>query len=577
MASTTALFTGLSGLTANSRSLDVIGNNIANSNTTAYKSNRMLFASQFSRTFSIGTVPGANTGGTNPGQIGLGVAVAGTQRDFSGGALSTTGDARDLAIEGDGFFIVNRGSTPYYTRAGAFRQNSTNDLVTISGERVQGYAVDDNFNIVQGALVDLNIPVGTLTLAEATRRVRFAGNLDVSGDLPTQGSRHTLGALGLIGGPVGGDALPTDSLVTDIEDPANPGNPLFQVGQRLEINGAQRGTKTIATASLTIDADTTIQDVVNFLTQALGINTSIPSNPDGLSPGVTLDPATGVITIVGNTGTINDFEFRASDFRIVNPDGTSGPSPFTFTKEAAADGESVRNTFVVFDSLGTAITVDLAMVLESTQGGNGSTWRYFADSAADAGLATALGTGTVNFDANGRLIGDGGFNIRVNRTGSGAASPLEFAVVLASGADSVTALSASGSGSAIAAVAQDGAPIGTLASYSVGADGVITGAFTNGLTRTVGQVAIATFSNPEGLVDIGSNLFAPGPNSGTAVVGAPLELGAGKVVGGALELSNVDLSQEFINLILASTGYSASSRVISTTDQLMQQLLVLGR
>lgn len=577
MASTTALFTGLSGLTANSRSLDVIGNNIANSNTTAYKSNRMLFASQFSRTFSIGTVPGANTGGTNPGQVGLGVAIAGTQRDFSGGALSSTGDARDLAIEGDGFFIVNRGNTPYYTRAGAFRQNSTNDLVTISGERVQGYTVDDNFNIVQGNLVDLNIPVGTLTLAEATRSVRFAGNLDVSGDLPTQGSRHALGALGLIGGPVGGDALPASSLVTDIDDPANPGNPLFTVGQRLEINGAQRGTKTIAPASLTIDAGTTVQDMLDFLNQALGINTSVAANPDGLTPGATLDPVTGVITIVGNTGTINDFEFRSSDFQIRNPDGTNGSTPFTFSKEASADGESVRNTFVVFDSLGTAITVDLGMVLESTQGGNGSTWRYFADSAADAGLATALGTGTVNFDANGRLVGSGGFNLRIDRTGSGAATPLEFEVTLASGADAVTALASQGNGSAIAAIAQDGAPIGTLASYSVGADGVITGAFTNGLTRTVGQVAMATFSNPEGLVDIGSNLFTTGPNSGTAVVGAPLELGAGKVVGGSLELSNVDLSQEFINLILASTGYSASSRVITTTDQLMQQLLVLGR
>ena len=141
--------------------------------------------------------------------------------------------------------------------------------------------------------------------------------------------------------------------------------------------------------------------------------------------------------------------------------------------------------------------------------------------------------------------------------------------------DSVTSLDSNTS--SLAATYQDGAPRGTLASYSVGTNGIITGAFTNGLTRTVGQVALATFANPEGLVDIGSNLFTNGPNSGTPVVGEPLSLGAGKVVGGALELSNVDLSQEFINLILASTGYSASSRVITTTDQLMQQLLVLGR
>src|SRR5690606_21532670 len=111
---------------------------------------------------------------------------------------------------------------------------------------------------------------------------------------------------------------------------------------------------------------------------------------------------------------------------------------------------------------------------------------------------------------------------------------------------SVTALDGT---SAIASVYQDGSPVGTLAAYSVGTDGIITGAFDNGLTRTIGQIAMATFSNPEGLVDVGSNLFVTGPNSGSAVVTSPLTLGAGKVIGGALELSNVDLSQEFINLI----------------------------
>lgn len=575
MASTTALFTGLSGLTANSRSLDVIGNNIANSNTTAYKSNRLLFASQFSRNFSIGTVPSATSGGTNPGQIGLGVTVAGTQRDFSGGALSTTGDARDLAIEGDGFFIVNRGGTPYYTRAGAFRQNSTNDLVTISGERVQGYTVDNNFNIVAGQLVDLNIPVGTLTLAEATRSVRFAGNLDASGDLPTQGSRHTFAALDLLSGPVGTDLLTLGSLLTDVQDPASAGNPLFTVGQRLEINGAQRGTTTIQTSALDITATTTVQDLIDFLNAALGINSGAGANPDGLSPGVSLDPATGVLTVVGNIGSVNNLDFRSTDFRVLNADGTVDSTPFTLTRQASADGESVRNTFVVFDSLGSPIRVDLTMVLEQTPGGNGSVWRYFADSPEDSDLTTALGTGTVQFDSSGRLVGNSGFNLRIDRDGTGAASPLDFAVELASESDSVTALASQSS--AIAATFQDGAPIGTLASYSVGSDGMITGAFTNGLTRNVGQIALATFANPEGLVDIGSNLFTAGPNSGTPVIGPPLELGAGRVIGGALELSNVDLSQEFINLILASTGYSAASRVITTTDQLMQQLLVLGR
>src|SRR5436189_4281044 len=107
MASTTALFTGLSGLNANARRLDVIGNNIANVNTTAFKSNRMSFSPTFSRNFSLGTAPSATSGGTNPGQIGLGVSIAGTQRNFTNGAISATGVATDVAIEGDGFFIVD--------------------------------------------------------------------------------------------------------------------------------------------------------------------------------------------------------------------------------------------------------------------------------------------------------------------------------------------------------------------------------------------------------------------------------------------------------------------------------------
>ncbi|MHC4612523.1 MAG: flagellar hook-basal body complex protein, partial [Planctomycetota bacterium] len=106
MASTTALFTGLSGLAVNSRRLDVIGNNIANVNTVAFKSNRMILSPAFSRNFSLGSAPAANTGGTNPGQIGLGAVTAGTQRNFNDGSIAATGVATDVAIEGDGFFIV---------------------------------------------------------------------------------------------------------------------------------------------------------------------------------------------------------------------------------------------------------------------------------------------------------------------------------------------------------------------------------------------------------------------------------------------------------------------------------------
>ena len=168
------LDTGIRGLNAARAGLEVAADNIANINTTAFKSNRLLAAPSFSRDFSLGTAPGDTTGGTNPVQIGLGVLDAGTQRNFANGSISATGVPTDVAIEGDGFFIVDATGERFFTRAGAFLQNERNDLVTLTGAYVQGYAVDAQFNIIEGNLVDLNIPVGTLTLAEATRNPLMA-------------------------------------------------------------------------------------------------------------------------------------------------------------------------------------------------------------------------------------------------------------------------------------------------------------------------------------------------------------------------------------------------------------------
>jgi flagellar hook protein FlgE len=120
---------------------------------------------------------------------------------------------------------------------------------------------------------------------------------------------------------------------------------------------------------------------------------------------------------------------------------------------------------------------------------------------------------------------------------------------------------------------QDGSQIGTLESFSVGADGAITGSYSNGQTKALGQVAIATFANQDGLVDQGGNEFTAGAGSGAAVISTPGQLGSGQIVAGALEQSNVDLSTEFVNMIVASTGFSAASRVISTSNQLITDLL----
>ncbi|MGD9689594.1 MAG: flagellar hook protein FlgE [Phycisphaerales bacterium] len=571
MASTIAMFTGLSGLTANARNLDVIGNNIANVNTTAYKSNRLLFASQFSRNFSLGSAPSDIDGGSNPAQIGLGVTIAGTQRNFSTGSLATTGDARDLAIEGEGFFIVGRGADQLYTRAGAFRQNSANDLVTITGERLMGYGVDSNYNVVP-QLTSLNFPLGEMRLAEATENVRFTGNLRADGVVSTRGSRTTFAALTGTGG-----SLTTASLLTEIDDPVQAGlQSLFAAGEQISLTGINKGGRDLPDATLAITATTTIQDYLDFLNAALGIDTAAGPNPDGFTPGASFDPMTGVVTVVGNLGASNSITIDAGDIRRLDAAGAVLGQPFTPSNVASADGESVRSSFVVYDSLGAPVTVELTLSLVGTVTGGGTTWAYQVESADDSDVALLAGSGQLRFDQFGQLIPPAaGLSVTINRANTGAEEPLTFNLQFTSPSATVSA-NADGP-STLASTFQDGAPLGSLSSFAVGQDGLITGSFSNGRTRTIGQLALAKFANPEGLVDIGSNLFRVGPNSGTAVVATPTTLGAGRIVGGALEQSNVDLAEEFIKLIQASTGYSAASRVITTTDQLFQQLLVLGR
>lgn len=584
MASNTALYTGLTGLNAHSRSLDVIGNNIANVNTTAFKSSRALFSNVFSRTLSAGAPPLNEYGGTNPYQIGLGVNVSGTQRDFGIGSINDTGRPADLAIDGEGFFLVQRGADDLYTRAGAFQIDRSNRLVTIEGDRLRGFGVDPQFNLVPGTITDLTIPIGQLTLAEATTTFAFTGNLNAGGDLPSRGSLIRLGGteaagLGLIGGatvpPGAGNLLETASLLAEIEDPSLPGSgtPLFSAGQWIEVNGAQKGTRTLPASRFEVGAASTVQQFMDFLRDALGLNTTTGPNPDLASPGVALNPVTGRISVTGNTGSVNDLTLDADDIDLLAADGTHIRAPFASEKLAAADGESVRTQLVAFDSLGAPFVVDVAAVL-SAKTAEGTTWRYYVESGDDSDLSSVVATGELRFDTSGRLLTTADVPITVDLAGSGALTPQTIAMSFGDATGGVSALA---DGPSEVFGAGDGSPFGTLIGFNVDRDGFVIGSFDNGEQRLLGQVALAAFINPQGLVDEGDNLFRVGANSGPATVTTPGLDGSGRLVGGALEFSNVDLGREFINMILASTGYTASSRVISTTDEMLQNLVALFR
>ncbi len=379
MALTSALFTGLSGLDVNQARLNVVGNNIANVNTIAFKSSRALFKPQFYVTDAGGTPPGAEFGGTNPSQRGLGAVVATIEKDFSTGSIEPTGKPTDLALDGTGFFIVDGANGQKFTRDGSFNLNSSNQLVTSGGEFVQGYAADADGNIQVGQLDRISIPLGTTTTARATENVKLEGNLNANGVVGTGASVLSTQLMTTVGGTVPTGA----SLLTDLRD-TGTGTALFNSGDVLNVNG-DKGGRSLAQATLTVGPATTVADLQTFFGGGLGIDTSVTA-PGAPPPGVTLetdatDPNSARLFVVGNPGTENALALSG------NAVSTSfGGQPLIFSDSTNAagfasnpTGESVHTSYVGYDSLGTPMTVDITAVLES-KADTGNTWRFYASS-----------------------------------------------------------------------------------------------------------------------------------------------------------------------------------------------------
>ncbi len=567
MALTSTLFTGLSGLDVNQTRLNVVGNNIANVNTVAFKSSRALFKPQFYVTDSAGTPAGGDTGGSNPSQRGLGAVLATIQKDFTPGAIEPTGKPTDIAIDGDGFFVV-QGKDQKFTRDGSFSLNDSNQLVTTSGDFVQGFGVDKNANIIPGKLQNVTIPLGSLTTAKATQDVKLEGNLNASGAIANGASVLNSTEMVLRTGSTYVGALSAAPL-TELASAATPATALFNTGDVLKLNG-QKGGRDLEESTFTVTGATTLTDFATAMQDSLGVDTTAPVIPGNPTPGVTIDPSGAgvVLTITGNTGMDNAITMTGSS--VVNQLGTApmtflgGTNSAGFTDDPA--GESVNTSFVVYDSLGTPLSVNVTATLESKDS-TGNTWRFYAQSADDTDVNLGVGNGTLKFDTQGKLLTATGSTISIDRTNTGSGTPL----VVDLDFSAMTSLTSSKSD--LVMTNQDGTPIGTLDSFSIGGDGRITGSFSNGQTQTLGQLAMATFPNNEGLNDDGGNMYRTGPNSGVPIISTPMNLGGGALRAGALELSNVDLSKEFTNMIISSTGFSAASRVISTSDQLLTDLL----
>lgn len=687
MALIRAMNSAISGLRAQQFRIDVVGDNLANATTTGFKAGRVNFQTLFSQTMAFGTAPQGFLGGVDPMQIGLGVGVAETSKNWTQGELETTGVTTDLGIEGSGFFIMKDISgNQVFTRDGSFGINPQNFLHNPSnGMMVQGINANlTTFTIASGsALQNVYIPVGEIQIAVATGTLGFDGNLNGGGAQALEGT--VLESSVFVDGSGGPAAISSTSLTSLFRVPSTGGSDIdlaLDIGDTIQVT-AKKGGRTLPTQTFRIDTSpqagddgfgTTLGDLTSFLERALGINTGasellisatrdddsdpntpgvtgvassyvssagqivgvtqvgrdftaegvqvgdilrfnsgqgagqiaqvtsisgggttidftalsatmpIPNNGDMFSvheaPRVTVGgfpSAAGTIRIAGNVGTANDL----TDLEIVSSDGFSLSSFFT---RQTATGESVITNATVYDTNGAAHLVEMTFVLE-TKGGvdpstnsPGNTFRYFSE-ASDSryvsgttllGSNRVVGTGTLTFSTSGQFLSQNPTaSINVVLPNQGAATPLTITPDF----DGLTGFASQLS--QVFLLEQDGFPVGVLTDFSIGTDGLVTGIFSNGVTRSLAQIQLARFQNPQGLENLDGNNFRQAANSGPPIVGRPGTLGIGAIRSGALESSNVDFSREFTTLIIGQRAFQANARVITTADNLLEELVRL--
>jgi flagellar hook protein FlgE len=406
----------LSGLKADSSALDVVGNNLANLNTTGYKDSNVSFYDLLQQSVAGGSA-----------QIGGGVSAPQTERVFSQGSIQTTGGSFDAAIDGNGFFVVQDPSgATLYSRAGNFQLDSKGDLITATGQFVQGWSAQNGTVNTSGAIGNISIPSNALQVPSATKNMSLSLNLN---------------AAGVVGQPSG----------------------------------------TFSTSIQVVD-----------------------------SLGVTHD-----LSVTFTEASAGNWNYEVD---IPGADVTSGTPG---TPNPVATGS------LTFDSNGnlTAPTAPAQVAVAITGLSDGA-----SDMAINWNLATENGTGT----------------------------PL------------VTQYAAT---SAVSASTQDGVPASQVTQVSIENGGAITAQFSNGNQVVVGQLALASVSNPDSLIAVGQNNYEVGADTATPVIGVPGTGTLGTVEGGSLEDSTVDIATEFTNLIVYQNSYQANSKVISTLNTMTQDLL----
>jgi flagellar hook protein FlgE len=536
-----ALLTGVSGLLAHQRMLEVVGHNIANVNTTGYKSQRVIFADVLYETIQPSTSSNDGTrGGTNPNQIGLGSKIAATDRKFSQGSLENTGEQFDLAMDGGGFFVLTDGTKDYYTRAGMFSLDSSGVLVAPGGVRVKripGVGEPDGINPafqIPGEPF-VRVPLGASLPGVSTSDVSLTGNLsaELSEALETVKVSNT--PFKTASGNATAASLLND--LDGIRSPYAPGDTIIISGRDVD--------QTDILLTLNVDDTTTLGDLVSAIDSAFSGVTTTLLDGNIVMRADTLGPSTFTMTLRDNSG---QFDYALQNIQ----ESIQGQWSDTYS-----------SLITVYDERGGSHEVSLTFTKTDND-----TWRMNADMDISEGQILVDEISEISFNDDGTLASTSSPVLSFQFTGIDSPQAIRFSF---GGTSSLEKLTHYESKSNLQP-SQNGSPPGTLVSVNVEADGRVQGIASNGIVFPMAQLAIASFANPKGLIAVGNSLFERTLNSGEPELGIAGAGNRGEVRSGSLESSNVDIAFEFTRLIVAQRGFAANARTVTVADEMLEEL-----
>ncbi len=555
-----SMYSGVAGLTSHQTRMDVIGNNIANVNTYGFKSSTVAFSDVYYQMTSGAAAPSAISGGVNPSSVGSGTKVSGIDLQMAQSSFSTTGNSLDLAIAGEGFFMVqDADGNTFYTRAGNLKIDSNGSLVDSSGNFVLGITGDPLGREPSNEKIQIQLPSVNPTAGAATELIN--------------GNEFSFTATNAT----------TDSNVT------------INFSSSTMLPSGQPAVAQITTSGivLTLNAAETFTDINDFnnkinaaITEANG-GVEHPAGPINVSHTIVPDPFAA-----GLTGA----EIASSDFS-VNLGGFTGfPSAGLFgvgnmnveTVSSNFSGSGAVTAPTISYDAGTQ-TFTIAMDV------NGQTYSGTINSNVTApGSLLLKGTGTgyddeyiqishPGFTQLGNLgMADPALNPFDPATGTGW-NATAFAHATAPTVTADPSEPSSSLGFSLKAIqlagGTEGGPqtVADLTAIAIGPDGTIEGMHPDlGLVQ-LGRITLATFANPQGLLQSGSTYFQETANSGEAQFNTAGTGGSGSLAAGSLEMSNVDLSKEFSDMIVTQRGFQANSRIITVTDEMLNELINLKR